>query len=133
MSTHYHTSAVFPAWAPRLAKTAVIGAHNFYRLPGLAGAPGAFADAYAGNEPMPRPSFYMAGSRGAAGGMAGDVPAYTPPAAAAAACRPPPVPSDIPQDPAGRSSNVPDSTVREEYRQSGQWRDDAPAAVTGAR
>ena len=34
----------------------VIGAHNFYRLPGLAGAPGAFSAAYAGSEPMPRPS-----------------------------------------------------------------------------
>ena len=128
MSTHYHTSAVFPAWAPRLVKTAMIGAHNFYRLPGLAGAPGAFADAYAGNEPVARASFYMAGSRST---PAADVAAYTPPAASYRA--PAPVPSDIPQDTRWAVSNAPESTVREEYRQSGQWRDDAPASVTGAR
>jgi hypothetical protein len=133
MSTHYHTSAVFPAWAPRLVKTAVIGAHNFYRLPGLSGAPGAFGDVYAGNEPITRPSFYMAGTRAAAGGLSGDVPAYAPPVALPAYQPPRPVPSDIPQDPRWAVSNVPDSTVRDEYRQSGQWRDDAPAAITGAR
>ena len=54
LATHYHTNAVFPAWAPRLVKTNVIGAHIFYRLPGLAGAPGAFANAYAGSEPIAR-------------------------------------------------------------------------------
>src|SRR6185436_7521244 len=43
LSTHYHTNAVFPLWAPQLVKTATIGAHIFYRLPGLSGAPGAFA------------------------------------------------------------------------------------------
>ena len=134
MSTHYHTSAVFPAWAPRLTKTAVIGAHNFYRLPGLGGAPGAFGDAYTGHEPMPRPSFYMAASRQAAGGMTGDVPAFTPTAVQAyARPAPAPVPSDIPQDSRWAVSNVPESTVREEYRQSGQWREDAPTSVTGAR
>jgi len=132
MATHYHTSAVFPAWAPRLAKIAVIGAHNFYRLPGLSGAPGAFAASYAGNEPLTRPSFYMAGRVGAAGGVAvAPVAAYVPietgraPVAA-------PVQSDIAQD-TRWAAQVPDSTVREEYRQSGQWRTDAPAAVTGAR
>src|SRR6185503_5485458 len=42
LSTFYHANYVFPRWAPRLVKTAVIGAHNFYRLPGIAGLPGAF-------------------------------------------------------------------------------------------
>ena len=41
------------------------------------------------------------------------------------------MPSDIPQDPRWIASNLPESTIREEYRQSGQWREDAPAAVTG--
>ena len=62
-STHYHTSAVFPAWAPRLVKTAVIGAHNFYRLPGLGGAPGAFVAAYTGSEPLPRPAMTLVARR----------------------------------------------------------------------
>ncbi|HEY0269623.1 MAG TPA: cell wall hydrolase, partial [Sphingomonas sp.] len=32
-ATHYHTQWVAPAWAPTLLKTAVIGAHIFYRPP----------------------------------------------------------------------------------------------------
>jgi hypothetical protein len=40
-------------------------------------------------------------------------------------------PSDIPQDPRWAVSNLPQSGVREEHAQSGQWRDDAPSAVTG--
>src|SRR5206468_998774 len=55
LSTFYHANYVFPAWAPQLVKTATIGAHIFYRLPGLAGAPGAFANAYSGSEPLPHP------------------------------------------------------------------------------
>ena len=31
----------------------------------------------------------------------------------------------------GRRATCPNPTIREEYRQSGQWRDDAPAALTG--
>lgn len=33
-ATHYHTMAVFPVWATELLKTAVLGHHIFYRLPG---------------------------------------------------------------------------------------------------
>lgn len=33
-ATHYHTLAVFPAWAPQLAKIGIIGHHAFYRPPG---------------------------------------------------------------------------------------------------
>jgi spore germination cell wall hydrolase CwlJ-like protein len=125
LSTHYHTHAVFPSWAPRLTKTAVIGSHNFYRLPGTPGLPGAFTDRYAGSEPVPRPAAYIPSFRTAA---AGDFAALAPVAAAA-----PVVPSDIPQEARWTPSNLPESTVREEYRQSGQWRDDAPAAVAGTR
>lgn len=35
-ATHYHTLAVFPAWAPQLAKIGIIGHHVFYRPPGRA-------------------------------------------------------------------------------------------------
>jgi hypothetical protein len=134
LSTFYHANYVFPAWAPRLVKTATIGAHIFYRLPGLAGAPGSFSDAYAGNEPVVRGSSDMA-RRGA--GLApafAEAPAVTPapdpqaPVRAAA-----PVPSDIPQDPRWTPNNLPTSGIREEHSQSGQWRTDAPASVAGAR
>ncbi|HYD12390.1 MAG TPA: cell wall hydrolase [Allosphingosinicella sp.] len=135
LSTFYHANYVFPSWAPRLVKTATIGAHIFYRLPGLAGAPGSFSDAYAGGEPVVRGSSYMArASRGGALPAVADAPAfagtaYQPTYSPA----PAPVPSDIPQDPRWAASNLPASGIREEFQQSGQWRSDAPGAVTGAR
>ena len=54
-STHYHTYQVLPYWAASLAKTAVIGAHIFYRWNGGWGMPAAFRDRYAGVEPLPGP------------------------------------------------------------------------------
>jgi hypothetical protein len=53
-ATHYHASYVAPYWAPTLAKTAVIGAHIFYRWSGGWGQPTAFAQAYSGREGDPR-------------------------------------------------------------------------------
>jgi spore germination cell wall hydrolase CwlJ-like protein len=139
LSTFYHANYVFPSWAPRLVKTATIGAHIFYRLPGLAGAPGSFSDAYAGNEPIVRGSSYMArGSRGGAipavASFAGEAPAfaaapgYDAPSRAVA-----PVQSDIPQDNRWAPNNLPASGVRDEHQQSGQWRTDAPTAPIGTR
>lgn len=55
-ATHYHTTAVFPFWAPSLVKSALIGSHIFYRFPGLGGSAGAFRQAYAGSEPLPVPT-----------------------------------------------------------------------------
>jgi hypothetical protein len=129
LSTNYHTSAVFPSWAPRLVKTAVIGAHNFYRLPGLAGAPGAFAGGYAGSEPMPSPSAPIRLAQAGFAVQAGST--YPDPAPGAGIPADSPPPSDIAQDARWTARNVPESTVREEYRQSGQWREDAPTAVSG--
>jgi spore germination cell wall hydrolase CwlJ-like protein len=131
LSTFYHADYVFPAWAPRLVKTAQIGAHIFYQLPGLAGAPGAFSNAYAGSEPFPRPTMTLASSRG------GAVPADMTAAAVQANLvpsrftAPAPPPSDIAQQARWTPSNLPESTIRDEHAQSGQWRTDAPAAVTG--
>ena len=126
LATHYHTNAVFPAWAPRLTKTNVIGAHIFYRLPGLAGAPGAFADAYAGSEPIPHPAMTL--MRQAA---IQNVPALAGEPVRIDLGRPAPPPSDIPQDTRWAATNLPESGIREEHARSGQWRDDAPASVTG--
>jgi hypothetical protein len=126
LATHYHTNAVFPAWAPQLVKTNVIGAHIFYRLPGLAGAPAAFASAYAGSEPLPRPAMTLMRQASAQ-----DVPALAAQEMRVQLARPTPTPSDIPQEPRWAASNLPESTIREEHARSGQWRDDAPAAVTG--
>jgi hypothetical protein len=53
-ATHYHANYVAPYWAPTLAKTAVIGAHIFYRWSGGWGQPAAFAQSYSGREADPR-------------------------------------------------------------------------------
>jgi len=52
MATHYHADYVFPAWAPRLDKIAVVGTHQFYRWPGGWGLRRAFTPTYAGDEPI---------------------------------------------------------------------------------
>ncbi|QIK95784.1 cell wall hydrolase [Sphingomonas sp. HDW15A] len=52
-ATHYHANYVFPYWAPTLAKTAVVGAHLFYRWAGGWGQPTAFNQRYSGHEPNP--------------------------------------------------------------------------------
>ncbi len=54
-ATHYHTLAVNPSWGPRLVKSAIIGAHIFYRMPSVAGLPQSFARSYGGGEPFPAP------------------------------------------------------------------------------
>ena len=128
LSTHYHTHAVFPSWAPRLTKTMVIGAHNFYRLPGPGGEASAFTAAYAGSEPLPRPTMIMARRAVMPIDVAGLLAPPRTPAEVRASVAPP---SDIPQDPRWTATNLPESTVRDEYRRSGQWREDAPAAITG--
>ena len=128
LSTHYHTSAVFPAWAPRLVKIGMIGAHNFYRLPGGAGTQVAFNAAYAGSEPFPRPSMTLVRRASAALDFAALLAPPRSEAEIRAAVAPP---SDIPQDPRWVAANLPESTIRDEYRQSGQWRADTPASISG--
>jgi spore germination cell wall hydrolase CwlJ-like protein len=50
-ATHYHTTAIYPYWAPSLVRAAVVGAHVFYRFPGSGGSAAAFTERYAGVEP----------------------------------------------------------------------------------
>ena len=53
-ATHYHADYVAPYWAPRLAKISQIGAHIFYRWPGVWGSTAAFTGLYIGepNDPL---------------------------------------------------------------------------------
>jgi spore germination cell wall hydrolase CwlJ-like protein len=128
LSTHYHTQQVLPVWAFRLAKAAVVGAHSFYRLPGGWGEGGPYGRRYAGREPSP------------AVVIANRLPSYVPPkftpalpatqlaalsvANAAAnrmrvdAASPAPPPND----------NLPISTIRPEFQNSGRWIGDATPA-----
>lgn len=52
-ATHYHADYVVPKWAYTLAKIEVIGTHIFYRFPGSAGEPRAFAANWARSERIP--------------------------------------------------------------------------------
>ncbi len=106
LATHYHTNAVLPVWAPRLAKVAVLGAHIFYRMPGSLGAPATFAQAYRGGEPLatgaPPPK------------LAAPVLAFIEPAE--------PRPTLAVAPVITRESALPPSTVREEFAHSGRIR-----------
>jgi spore germination cell wall hydrolase CwlJ-like protein len=53
-ATHYHANYVVPYWSSTLVKVANIGAHIFYRWTGGWGRAPAFADRYAGTEPVIR-------------------------------------------------------------------------------
>ncbi|MCY7280218.1 MAG: cell wall hydrolase [Sphingomonas bacterium] len=53
-ATHYHADYVVPYWASSLAKTAVVGAHLFYRWSGGWGMPEAFGQSYSGRESDPK-------------------------------------------------------------------------------
>ena len=124
LATHYHANYVYPAWAPRMIPLAAIGLHDFYRLPGENGDARIFTVAYAGHEPMPRPAAFTPRRTD---GQAGLAPLF----AATAPAAPAPVRS-IPTALAD-AAPTPVSTIRPEYQNSGQWRADAPAAITGAR
>jgi spore germination cell wall hydrolase CwlJ-like protein len=53
-ATHYHANYVVPYWASSLTKTAVEGAHIFYRWQGGWGRPAAFSDRWSGIEGDPK-------------------------------------------------------------------------------
>lgn len=55
LATNYHTLKVHPAWSDSLIPVATIGAHRFFRLPGVAGERVAFRAAYRGGEPAALP------------------------------------------------------------------------------
>ena len=57
LATFYHTLAVRPSWAPSLNPVAIVGAHIFYRMPGVKGAPASFRISYSGREYQSGPSF----------------------------------------------------------------------------
>ncbi|HZF94509.1 MAG TPA: cell wall hydrolase [Allosphingosinicella sp.] len=134
LSTHYHANYVFPSWAPKLAKTTQIGAHIFYALPGQWGQRRAFSDVYRGGEPLPRPAMTMP-RPGLVPAFASSLPggSFVPDAAATAA---PPQPVRRAEAPRIEAEAVdtllPQTQVREEYRNSGQWRTDSPVAPPAA-
>jgi spore germination cell wall hydrolase CwlJ-like protein len=138
-STHYHTYQVLPYWAASLAKTAVIGAHIFYRWNGGWGTPAAFRQRHAGAEPMPGPkprqlvTMPIPSPAKLQAEMAAllklSTQAETAGMAVARGAAPIPAPdSNLPKvNYAG--GGLPESQVLEAYRYSGVPRDELPAAA----
>jgi spore germination cell wall hydrolase CwlJ-like protein len=128
LSTHYHTYQVFPYWASSLVKSAVIGAHIFYRWNGGWGGPAAFRQAYAGVEPLPGPK-----PKADTPLLPVDSMLKAELAALAEVARPlerqrfAALPAPSPRLPIEAEvtggPRLPDSQVREEYRDSGMPRD----------
>jgi hypothetical protein len=126
-ATHYHTHQVVPVWAFKLAKTAVIGSHNFYRLQGNWGAPAAFRQPYAGREPSP------------AAVIASRLPSRVPQVPLALAL---PGTAYVPMQlseasldlavPKRPDDRLPQSTVKPEFANSGRWLSDAPPPTSPA-
>jgi hypothetical protein len=126
LSTHYHAAYVLPAWAPRLAKTATIGLHHFYRVPGRWGEQAAFSQPYAGTEPIPRPATTMVRRLPVPRleMLTPSLQPYVPALPIAAAPPQPGQPSATAAPAPAPATDV--AQIREEFRQSGQWRADSP-------
>lgn len=126
LATHYHTSAVNPAWAGRLGFIGTIGAHRFYRNLGTGGLASAFSDRYLGGEPIPAPHPRVAIDTG----LAAVTPASDPLAVAAALAgaggqtplAPAIAPTPVLAPPPVKVDTLPDASgIRPEYRNSGRW------------
>lgn len=120
-ATYYHSLAVRPGWAATLNPVAVVGAHIFYIMRGGAGDPSAFSAYYAGHEPPPGPP----PTRFALPASMKNAP--LPEAALPAEIFPLPAPSPAPFAPQRKApapqdgrSNLPESTIRPEYRNTGR-------------
>ncbi len=140
LATHYHTLAVNPYWAPRLAALTVIGAHRFYVLPGSAGLARAFGANYRGSEPT---IAAIKASDPATVDPIEQLPVIPQvsrdalptldrlPAAPAPLSRSTEKPNTSPTP---KSDRLPGGgTVRPEYRDSGKWRDKAAGEPDGQR
>lgn len=125
LATHYHTLAVNPSWNRALTPTAIVGAHIFFRWPGGAGSPAAFHASYRGNEPLPAPRAKMVLAEvplETAGSPLQTVSAMpqsgvtAPVFASRGAERP------VSADRRYVPGMLPESDIREEYRNSGEWK-----------
>lgn len=111
LATHYHTLAVHPNWANRLTPVAVIGAHIFYRWQGTNGTARAFSASYTGRELQGGPSLREQASRPLASPMI--APIISAQVADIAPW------ADMPRA-SSPAADLPDSTIRPEYRNSGR-------------
>ena len=117
LATHYHTLAVHPYWADSLQQVTVIGAHQFYRWPGVAGTLAAFTMNYHGGEPLP----------GRAPSSPPPPDPMSPPVLQTVAALnnfavAPVAPAPLPEPVASPANNLPAAgSIRAEYANSGAW------------
>ncbi len=117
-ATFYHTMQVAPAWGRRMTPVAIVGAHIFYRIPGDAPQAAALPMRYAGGEPTPGPLPRVALPADLMR-VAMSVSAIAIPVApVTTAAHTPTAPSG---DDRYISGTLPDSDIRPEFRDSGQW------------
>jgi hypothetical protein len=119
-ATFYHTLAVQPYWSSSVQPVAVIGAHIFYRNPGWNGSTDAFRTRYAGRELISGPARTSWPTRPLVPletltpDITPSIPTYfTPPPLT------PPASGWTPQHTAPDTS-LPESTIRQEYRNTGR-------------
>jgi hypothetical protein len=136
-ATHYHTHAVNPSWNQSMTRAAFVGNHVFFRWSGAAGLPSAFYARYTGREPNPGPRPHPIRAIPLPHAIQPD-PAYAALQAALAKQTPVammptgvPVQSAVPiqpqptvtvaQDNRYVQGALPESQIRDEFRDSGQW------------
>ena len=124
LATHYHTRAVNPGWNRALTPTAIVGAHIFFRWPGGAGSPNAFYASYRGNEPIPgpKPKLFVPTVPLEMAGLPIRLPVQTPlPETVGARIASIAPSAAVSADRRYVTGSLPESDIREEYRNSGQW------------
>jgi spore germination cell wall hydrolase CwlJ-like protein len=136
LATHYHTHQVHPHWASSLVKSAVIGAHIFYRWTGGWGTSAAFRQAYAGIEPLPGPKPRLDASSLLPGSalLQAELSVLVESGKGALPDRfranaAPAVSGTVPAAELAGGSRLPVSQVREEYLYSGMPLDQVPPAA----
>ncbi len=131
-ATFYHTMQVAPAWGRRMTPVAIVGAHIFYRMPGDAPEASSLPMLYSGREPHPGPlprvappAQLMAVAMPVAVPL-GNAPVVALPVVSAGIA--PSAPRTLTYSPVAPSQDkryvagaLPDSTIREEFRDSGKW------------
>lgn len=112
LATFYHTLAVRPGWAAAMRPVAVIGVHIFYRSPGVHGSAAGFRMAYLGREFQSGPAQRLS-PISPAPAQPGYPSSPSPDAQPVAIMPPAPIFSQ---------PELPQSTIRPEYRNSGRPR-----------
>ena len=126
-ATFYHTLAVNPVWNRSLTRSAVVGAHIFFRWTGAASDPAAFFNQHSGREPAPGPRPHpllnlppLAPAPGFA--MVAPIPtAAVAPLAMADVPAARAAPRPIADDNRYVAGTLPESQIRSEWSGSGQW------------